>query len=270
VRVPGGQAIAAVHDEQQSGTTHLYMLERRGVISACEGSKPRPGRGAGSGAAGGPPPASAAPAASKAAQKAPAAAKAPAASKASAAPRTPAAQKAATNAPARRRSSGPPPQHTSSPTTRAAYQETRQWLLKEHGPVCAYCARRFPPKEMTLDHVTPRKGQSAYDRRDNLVLACKECNAAKADMPILAFLLRKRERAVSLAQYGVHLSHMLREMVLQIADGVATSDGPASNGADDSPYADVGYREPLRRSPLPAAVRSRPRQVRLRRAPGRV
>src|SRR5689334_2985062 len=89
------------------------------------------------------------------------------------------------------------PQHTSHPTTRAAYQETRRWLLKEHGPVCAYCARRFKPIEMTLDHVAPRRGQSAYDRRDNLVLACKQCNAAKADMPLLSFLLRHRERAVS-------------------------------------------------------------------------
>ena len=137
------------------------------------------------------------------------------------------------------------PQHTSQSTTRAAYAETRRWLLAEHGPVCAYCARRFAAKDMTLDHVSPRRGQDAYDRRDNLVLACKSCNAAKADKPILAFLLQRKERAVSLAQYGVHLSPMLRDMALQIADGVWSRDAlpPAD---EQSPYSDVGYREPLR------------------------
>jgi hypothetical protein len=70
---------------------------------------------------------------------------------------------------------------------------------------------------MTLDHVTPRRGQSAYDRRDNLVLACKACNAAKADKSIMAFLLGRRDRAVSLYRYGDHLSGMLREMARQLA-----------------------------------------------------
>jgi 5-methylcytosine-specific restriction endonuclease McrA len=138
------------------------------------------------------------------------------------------------------------PQHTSMATTRAAYTETRRWLLAEHGPVCAYCARRVAAKDMTLDHVTPRRGQDAYDRRDNLVLACKACNAAKADKPILAFLLQKRARAVSLAQYGVHLSPMLRQMALEVADGVVQRGSPPPPVDEDSPYSDVGYREPLR------------------------
>ena len=96
----------------------------------------------------------------------------------------------------------------------------------------------MPLDELTLDHVAPRRGQSAYDRRDNLVLACKRCNTAKADMPLLAFLLRNRTRAVSLARYGDHLSTMLRDMVNQLA-------GVAADVADpDSPYRDVAYHEP--------------------------
>ena len=50
-------------------------------------------------------------------------------------------------------------QHTSVPTGRAAYAETRQWLLATHGPVCAYCGRTFTARTLTLDHVTPRRGQ---------------------------------------------------------------------------------------------------------------
>ncbi|HET8769728.1 MAG TPA: HNH endonuclease signature motif containing protein [Gemmatimonadaceae bacterium] len=102
---------------------------------------------------------------------------------------------------------------TSVPTGRQAYTDTRHWLLERHGPVCAYCERVVSAATITLDHVTPRRGQTAYDRRDNLVLCCKTCNAAKADKPILAFLLGNRKRVVALYKYGHHLSHQLVEMV---------------------------------------------------------
>jgi hypothetical protein len=105
------------------------------------------------------------------------------------------------------------PTLTSHPTGRAAYTETRRWLLEQHGPICAYCERLVAERTITLDHVTPRRGLTAYDRRDNLVLCCKTCNAAKADKPILAFLLGNRARVVALYKYGQHLSHQLVEMV---------------------------------------------------------
>jgi hypothetical protein len=114
-------------------------------------------------------------------------------------------------------------QLTSTPTSRNAYVETRVWLLAQHGPVCAYCGRRFTARVMTLDHVAPRRGQTAYDRRDNLVLACPGCNAAKRDLAPLAFLLGARLRAANLLRYGGHLSPMLLDM--------ATSLAPADSGA---------------------------------------
>ena len=117
-----------------------------------------------------------------------------------------------------RRGRGPSvarPALTSSPTHRGAYDETRQWLLERHGPVCAYCSARVAVGQITLDHVTPRRGQTAYDRRDNLVLCCKPCNIAKADKSILAFLLGRRSRAISLFKYGQHLSTMLVDMARQ-------------------------------------------------------
>ena len=102
---------------------------------------------------------------------------------------------------------------------------TRLWLLEQHGPVCAYCGRRFAARVMTLDHVAPRRGQTAFDRRDNLVLACPGCNAAKRDSPPLVFLLASRGRAASLLRYGAHLSPML----LDLARSLAPVDG--STGA---------------------------------------
>jgi 5-methylcytosine-specific restriction endonuclease McrA len=78
--------------------------------------------------------------------------------------------------------------------------------------VCAYCGTRVAVDTITLDHVRPRRGQSAYDRPDNLVLACRPCNAAKADTPLLAFLMAKRARGVFLLHYGDHLSEPLKQL----------------------------------------------------------
>jgi hypothetical protein len=97
-------------------------------------------------------------------------------------------------------------------STGRSYGSHREWLLVQHGPVCAYCGTRVPEETITLDHVRPRRGQSAYDRPDNLVLACRPCNAAKADTPFLAFLMAKRSRGVFLLHYGEHLSEPLREL----------------------------------------------------------
>ena len=114
--------------------------------------------------------------------------------------------------------------------------------------MCAYCGRVVPAAEITLDHVTPRKGQTAYDRRDNLVLACEDCNGAKADMPILSFLLRRRERSAVLLRYGAHLSPMLVELVrglvpegMEIPRLKERFDDLVSDG--ESPYHESPYRD---------------------------
>lgn len=151
------------------------------------------------------------------------------------------------------------PQHTSHPTSRLAYAETRRWLLAQHGPTCAYCGVRHPEDAITLDHVTPRKGQTAYDRRDNLVLACKRCNGLKADKPFLAYLLDQRTRALNLWRFGQHLSQGILDIVRHIAGGdlPVVVPAPAAQksprivyGAlddgespySDSPYLDSPYR----------------------------
>jgi len=75
---------------------------------------------------------------------------------------------------------------------------------------------------MTLDHVAPRRGLTAYDRRDNLVLACPGCNALKRDQAPLAFLLASRARANNLAKYGEHLSPMLVDLARSLASESST------------------------------------------------
>lgn len=99
---------------------------------------------------------------------------------------------------------------------------------------------------MTLDHVAPRRGQTAYDRRDNLVLACEPCNQAKKDQAPLAFLLGMRSRAVNLVKYGAHLSAGLLDMARDLVPGhlLPANDRPQrvrygeEHDDDDSPYRD--------------------------------
>ena len=109
--------------------------------------------------------------------------------------------------------------------------DTRAWLLRQHGPICAYCGQTFPARQMTLDHVAPRRGQTAYDRRDNLVLACKSCNQKKRDLAPLAFLLGLRTRAVNLLKYGAHLSAGLLDLARSLVPEHEHPD-------NDSPYRD--------------------------------
>jgi len=98
---------------------------------------------------------------------------------------------------------------------------------------------------MTLDHVAPRRGRTAYDRRDNLVLACPGCNMAKRDLAPMAFLLARRSRAMHLLRYGTHLSPMLVDLARSLvpADASVAAPDDANLGArieldDDSPYRD--------------------------------
>ena len=115
---------------------------------------------------------------------------------------------------------------------------------------------------MTLDHVTPRKGQSAYDRRDNLVLACKRCNTAKADKPFMVFLLAQRSRAEHLYRYGGHLSQGILELLKHMVGELPPLPAPApqakstkarpkrhvygSSDDEESPYKD--HDSPYRRT----------------------
>jgi 5-methylcytosine-specific restriction endonuclease McrA len=133
------------------------------------------------------------------------------------------------------------PALTSHPTTRNAFVATREWLLEQHGPICAYCGEKHKPSTMTLDHVAPRRGQTAYDRRDNLVLACTSCNQKKRDLAPLAFLLGARNRAANLLRYGAHLSSGLIDLARSL---VPHEPVPRERGRkhtfepEDSPYKD--------------------------------
>jgi len=64
---------------------------------------------------------------------------------------------------------------------RAKARELRRsqwWKRRRAGGVCHYCGNKFPPSELTMDHLVPlvRGGRS---NKGNLVPACKDCNNKK-------------------------------------------------------------------------------------------
>lgn len=60
-------------------------------------------------------------------------------------------------------------------------RQSQWWKRKRSGGVCHFCGRKFPPRELTMDHIVPviRGGKST---KGNLVPACKECNTKKKYM----------------------------------------------------------------------------------------
>ena len=57
-------------------------------------------------------------------------------------------------------------------------RRTNWWQAQIQKGVCHYCGRKFPPSELTMDHVVPlsRGGRST---KGNIVPCCKECNNGK-------------------------------------------------------------------------------------------
>jgi|SRR5690242_19139088 5-methylcytosine-specific restriction endonuclease McrA len=58
---------------------------------------------------------------------------------------------------------------------------SRSNVLLRDGHTCLYCQRRLPSSQLTLDHVIPRSqgGQRSWE---NIVTACRPCNAKKANL----------------------------------------------------------------------------------------
>lgn len=56
----------------------------------------------------------------------------------------------------------------------------RSSIYKRDDFKCQFCGEKFPPKDLTLDHVFPKSRGGSNDPT-NLVSACKACNNRKGD-----------------------------------------------------------------------------------------
>ena len=77
-------------------------------------------------------------------------------------------------------------------------RRTNWWRAQIQKGVCHYCGGKFPPSELTMDHIVPLS-RGGHSTKGNIVPCCKACNNNKKyTMPvdeILAELDREdRER----------------------------------------------------------------------------
>lgn len=61
-------------------------------------------------------------------------------------------------------------------------KRTRFAILQRHSFTCVYCGARAPDVRLELDHAVPLAADGPDDEL-NLVPACADCNAGKADNP---------------------------------------------------------------------------------------
>ena len=83
------------------------------------------------------------------------------------------------------------PAHAARERARArALRRTAWWQRRVQKGICAYCGKKVPPRELSMDHVVPvaRGGRST---RGNVVAACKECNNRKKLMTPAEQLMMK-------------------------------------------------------------------------------
>lgn len=89
------------------------------------------------------------------------------------------------------------------------YTKARGNLLERIGPYCSYCERRLA-HDVEVDHVQPKNPKNrsnqipAPDAWENLLLACKNCNARKSNKPINPnkILLPDRDNTAYAFMYG--------------------------------------------------------------------
>ena len=57
-------------------------------------------------------------------------------------------------------------------------RSSQWWKNRTSQGVCTHCGGRFPPRELTMDHLVPvvRGGKST---KGNVVPSCKPCNSAR-------------------------------------------------------------------------------------------
>jgi len=66
------------------------------------------------------------------------------------------------------------------------------WKQKLAAGLCYYCGQKFPPEELTMDHIVPivRGGKS---KKGNVVPACKECNNKKKYLTPVEILMNQTD-----------------------------------------------------------------------------
>ena len=71
-----------------------------------------------------------------------------------------------------------------------ALRKSDWWRAQLARGICHYCGKKFPPEELTMDHIVPvvRGGKSV---RGNVVPCCKTCNNEKKYLTPAEIIMKK-------------------------------------------------------------------------------
>ncbi|MCK5076341.1 MAG: HNH endonuclease [Calditrichia bacterium] len=86
------------------------------------------------------------------------------------------------------------PQHIAREKEKVKKLRKSQWWQNEIAKgICHFCGEKFPPKELTMDHLVPlsRGGKST---RGNIVPCCKQCNNDKKYLTPAEMLMKKLKK----------------------------------------------------------------------------
>jgi 5-methylcytosine-specific restriction endonuclease McrA len=73
----------------------------------------------------------------------------------------------------------PDEEHVRRERARARELRTSSWWQRRRASgTCHYCGERFPPRDLTMDHVVPI-GRGGRSTKGNVVPSCKACNTRK-------------------------------------------------------------------------------------------
>ena len=55
------------------------------------------------------------------------------------------------------------------------------WKRKLNEGLCFHCGQKFPPGDLSMDHLIP-VGRGGHSDKNNVVPSCKPCNTAKKSL----------------------------------------------------------------------------------------
>ena len=72
-----------------------------------------------------------------------------------------------------------PPEHVKREKNKARELRQSSWWKQQVGKgICYHCEQKFPPAELTMDHLIPIVRGGKSDKK-NCVPSCKDCNTKK-------------------------------------------------------------------------------------------